>query len=107
MKDLRVCKTWKGKLIHFLNHEIDPPKGGGVSKSPEFLLFDLNSDPKETTNLYDDESYLQARNKMHKILDKWTKEVGDKGMETEYEAVGMFPDKIGHLKMPDKWFIHD
>ena len=90
------------KLIHFLNHEIDPPKGGGVSKSPEFLLFDLNSDPKETTNLYDDESYLQARNKMHKILDKWTKEVGDKGMETEYEAVGMFPDKIGHLKMPDK-----
>ena len=27
-------------------------------------------------------------------LNKWKKEVGDKGMETEMEAIDMFPGKI-------------
>jgi len=90
------------KFIHYLNHEIDPPRGNGVGKSPEYLLFDLSKDPGESRNLAEDTDYQKVRLDMQKRLDAWTLEVGDKGMETEYEAVDMFPDKIGHLKIPSK-----
>ena len=90
------------KLIHYLNHEIEPPKGNGVGKAAEWSLYDLYNDPQESVNLFDDEKYAEAREHLMKRLDAWTLEVGDKGMETEYEAVTMFPELIGHLKMPEK-----
>jgi uncharacterized sulfatase len=99
---IRGVVTDQYKLIHYLNHEIEPPRGSGVSKSPEFLLFDLKNDPSETTNLYEDAGHLEIREEMRKRLEAWTVEVGDRGIETEYEAVEMFPDKIGHLEMPEK-----
>ncbi len=88
------------KLIHYLNHKIDPPRGSGVDKAPEWSLYDLFKDPGESLNLYDDPQYKEIREEMHKRLEAWNLEVGDKGMETEFEAVAMFPDKIGHLEMP-------
>ena len=99
---IRGIVTRHHKFLHYLNHEIDPPRGNGVGKSPEYLLFDLSRDPGETKNLAEDPQYQEIRSQMQKRLDAWTHTVGDRGMETEYEAVGMFPDKIGHLKMPDK-----
>jgi len=99
---IRGVVTKQYKFIHYLNHEIDPPRGNGVGKSPEYLLFDLSKDPGESRNLADDTGYQAVRLDMQKRLDAWTLEVGDKGMETEYEAVDMFPDKIGHLKKPVK-----
>jgi hypothetical protein len=92
--------TKKYKFIHYLNHEIDPPRGNGVGKSPEYLLFDLSQDPGESVNLAEDADFQDVRSEMQKRLDAWTLEVGDRGMETEYEAVDMFPEKIGHLKKP-------
>jgi len=35
---------------------------------------------------------------MLKKLERWTNEVGDKELETEYEAVEMLHERIGHLK---------
>ncbi len=99
---IRGVVTKQFKFIHYLNHEIDPPRGNGVGKSPEYLLFDLDNDPGESVNLALDEAYLEVRQEMQKRLDAWTLEVGDKGMETEYEAVDMFPDRIGHLEKPSK-----
>jgi N-sulfoglucosamine sulfohydrolase len=96
---IRAVVTERYKLIRNLNHEIDPPKGSGVQKVPEYELFDLSEDPSESVNLYEEEAYAAIRADMEKRLQFWTLEVGDKGMATEYEAVEMFPDKIGHLKM--------
>jgi len=96
---IRAVVTEKYKLIRYLNHEIDPPKGSEVLKVPEYELFDLSKDPSELVNLYEDKAYTAIRADMENRLHIWTLEVGDRGMETEYEAVEMFPDKIGHLKM--------
>jgi uncharacterized sulfatase len=98
---IRAVVAGNYKLIHYLNPGIVPPKGSVDTKSPEFLLYDLESDPKEKVNLYDDPAYLKVKNDMHQRLDKWTLEVGDEGMATEFEATEMFPEKIGHLEMPE------
>jgi hypothetical protein len=37
---------------------------------------------------------------MHQILKKWIKKIGYQCICTKYEAIDMFPDKIGHLKIP-------
>jgi uncharacterized sulfatase len=95
---IRGVVTDRYKLIHNLNFKIEPPKGDGVKRVPEFELYDLKNDPKELVNLYKDNGYTEIRADLHERLDKWKEIVGDKGMETEYEAVAMFPDKIGHLK---------
>ena len=99
---IRAVVNDQFKLIHYLNHEIDPPRGSGVGKVPEWQLFDFSNDPLESVNLYEDEKYAEIRENLIKRLEFWTLEVGDKGMETEFEAVAMFPETIGHLKMPGK-----
>jgi hypothetical protein len=72
---------------------------GTVAPDPGLLM---KADPGEEVNLYDDPSLGEVRAQMHKRLDAWNLEVGERGMATEYEATLMFPDKIGHLKMPEK-----
>jgi hypothetical protein len=90
---IRAVVTDQYKLIHFLNHEIEPPKGNGVGKSPEFELFDLMNDPMESVNLAGDVKYAEIMEDMQKRLELWSLKVGDKGMETEFEAVDMFPEE--------------
>lgn len=98
---IRAVVNDQYKLIHYLNHEIDPPRGSGVGRAPEWGLYDLLNDPLESVNLFEDEQYAETVKDLMKRLEFWTLEVGDKGMETEYEAVDMFPDKIGHLKQAE------
>ena len=95
---IRAVVTERYKFIHYLNHKIDPPKGSEVSRSPEYLLFDLFKDPRESVNLAEDPEYVAIREDMQHRLGVWTRRVGDRGMETEYEAIAMFPKEIGHLK---------
>ncbi len=96
---IRAVVTDRYKFMHYLNHEIESPKGSGVGKSPEYLLFDLMNDPGETVNLADDKEYSDVREEMQRRLNSWILKVGDKGMATEFEAVDMFPDEIGHLQV--------
>jgi len=96
---IRAVVTERYKFIHYLNHEIDSPRGSGVGKSPEFLLFDLTNDPGETKNIAEDLTHSAARKEMQQRLDAWTVKVGDKGMATEFEAVEMFPNEIGHVEV--------
>jgi N-sulfoglucosamine sulfohydrolase len=91
---IRAVVTEQYKLIHYLNHTITPPKGSVATKSPEYLLFDLKNDPKESKNLAADERFQSVMKDMLVRLDKWKIEVGDKGMATEMEAIEMFPGKI-------------
>lgn len=95
---IRAVVSEQYKLIHYLNYTISPPKGSVKTKSPEYLLFDLKNDPKELLNLAMDDQYKTVMEEMKKRLDKWKKEVGDKGMDTELEALEMFPGKINYSK---------
>jgi hypothetical protein len=93
--------TKQYKLLHYLNHEIDPPKGSEVEKADEYQLFDLLNDPQEEKNLFDDPQFQDIQKDMLGRLAKWQDKVGDKGLETEYEAVEMFPeikDKVKRLE---------
>tara|TARA_B100000809_G_scaffold63492_3_gene60209 strand:- start:7066 stop:8355 length:1290 start_codon:yes stop_codon:yes gene_type:complete len=95
---IRSVVTKQYKLIHYLNPDIAPPKGSVKTKSPEYLLFDLKNDPKELKNLATNKKYKGVMKDMLARLNKWKKEVGDKGMETEFEAIEMYPGKITYKK---------
>ena len=53
-------------------------------------------------SVFEDETSKEIREDLEKRLQHWTRKVGDKGMATEYEAVDMFPEKTGYLKMPSQ-----
>ncbi len=95
---IRGVVTERYKLIQYLNHEIDPPRGRGVGRRPEWELYDLANDPAESVNLAYDEKFREVREDMMKRLESWTVQVGDRGMETEYEAIDMFPESLGHMR---------
>ncbi|MGI9469786.1 MAG: sulfatase/phosphatase domain-containing protein [Rubripirellula sp.] len=93
---IRSVVSEKYKLIHYLNPNILPPKGSVKTKSPEYLLFDLENDPGELNNLAADEHHQSVMKDMLARLNRWKAEVGDRGMETELEAIKMFPGKIDY-----------
>ncbi|MAI35851.1 MAG: hypothetical protein CBE00_14050 [Planctomycetaceae bacterium TMED240] len=92
---IRGVVTQNYKLIQYLNPDILPPKGSVKTKSPEYLLFNLENDPDETTNLATDEQYQSVMKDMIARLNRWKKQVGDQGMKTELEALEMFPRELG------------
>jgi arylsulfatase A-like enzyme len=95
---IRGVVTERYKLIQYLNYEIDPPRGRGVGRRPEWELYDLANDPAESVNLAYNEKFMEIREDMMKRLEFWTVQVGDRGMETEYEAIDMFPESLGHMR---------
>lgn len=58
-------RTSDCKLIHFYN-DID-----------EWEMYDMNADPHEMRNVYDDPAYAQKREEMHRILQQVQQEYGD------------------------------
>lgn len=83
------------KLIHNMNHKVTHPKGKDKQKTTsEFELYDLQNDPNEENNLAGDNSYASIEVDLLKRLNNWRTKVGDKGIDTELEAVGMFPDEL-------------
>ncbi|MBM80438.1 MAG: sulfatase atsG [Planctomycetaceae bacterium] len=75
---------------------IDAAKGGDVHAKnlvtryhhrPEFELFDCDNDPLEMKNLADDESYAEVVSRLKSKLQEWMASQGDKGKDTEREAL--------------------
>ncbi len=54
---------------------------------PEFELYDLRKDPFELHNVADDPAYDSVRQSLKKKLDHWMDQQGDKGAETEMNAL--------------------
>ena len=54
---------------------------------PAEELFDVTKDPTEWTNLADDPKLADVKAKLRKQLDKWMIAQGDKGQQTELEAL--------------------
>jgi len=58
-------RTDKYKLIHFY-YDID-----------EWEMYDLENDPREMKNVYDDPDYVEVRELMHRRLDEMREKYGD------------------------------
>jgi uncharacterized sulfatase len=57
---------------------------------PEFELYNIRKDPYELRNLAEEPSLKKVRNKLFDELGKWMQEQGDKGIQTEMEALQHF-----------------
>lgn len=62
-------------------------------KRPEFELYDLRKDPFELNNVADDPAYESVREELKKELDQWMEQQGDKGAETELNALERQSDR--------------
>jgi arylsulfatase A-like enzyme len=58
-------RTADCKLIHFYN-DVD-----------QWEMYDMNADPKELNNVYDDPAYADKRAQMHALLENVQKEYAD------------------------------
>ncbi len=65
---------------------------------PEFELFDCESDPLEMNNLAENPEYKNTIARLKSKLDAWMAAQGDKGMETEREAIYHSRRAIGKTK---------
>jgi uncharacterized sulfatase len=54
-------------------------------------LYDLETDPFETTNLADQAEFAEVRKRLARQLDAWMTQQGDRGMRTEQEALSRQP----------------
>lgn len=57
---------------------------------PEFELYNIKKDPYELKNLANETPLKQTKDKMFFDLKKWMHDQGDKGMQTEWEALSRF-----------------
>lgn len=56
-------------------------------KRPQFELYDLRKDPYELYNVAGDSAYIDVQKKLKNELDRWMEQQGDKGAETELNAL--------------------
>ena len=54
---------------------------------PEYELFDCDNDPLEMKNLAEDTKYAQIRADLTNRLENWMADQGDRGLETERDAI--------------------
>jgi len=62
-------RTERYKLIYFYNDGLGLPGTGSFTYPPEWELYDLNHDPEELRNVYDDPAYLHIRDQLK--VDLW------------------------------------
>ena len=100
---IRSVVTQRYKLIHNLIYKAVHPQGKSKQKtSTEFELYDLQNDPQEDNNLAGKIEFKKIQADLLSRLKQWQKSVGDQGMDTELEAVAMFPELLtGKVQLND------
>lgn len=69
---------------------------------PEFELYDFKNDPYELKNLAEDNSLTGIKDTLFSELQQWMMEQGDKGIQTEWEALSHFKgDTLNWKKSAD------
>ena len=95
---IRAVRTHRYKYIRYLNHTIPHPKAGirratDGGMFPYEELYDIISDPDEKENLADRPDMQSAKRALSGKLDAWMAQQGDRGIESEREALLRFPPK--------------
>ena len=65
------------KIIYFYNDGLGVENTGSFTYPPEWELYDLEQDPDELRNVYDDPAYRCVRGEMQRLLWQGLHEVGD------------------------------
>lgn len=69
---------------------------------PQRELYDLEKDPFNQYNLADDPEYTEMVDELHQKLTEWMEACGDKGQETEMEALHHMPKWVKKLNGDEK-----
>lgn len=93
----RAIRTRRFKYIRNLNYTVPHPvlkdkKGDDGMRSYE-ELYDLANDPKELNNLVGAEEFQMVKTELSGKIDAWMKQVDDRGIEGEKEALTYFDPK--------------
>ena len=80
----KIFKSWRAKATS------DPDAAQKVRRyeyRPKEELYEVTRDPYEWTNLADDPKYANVKSELRKHLLEWMEAMGDKGQQTELEAL--------------------
>jgi hypothetical protein len=72
-------RTETHKLIYYYGDPLDAAGAVGDPTPPEWELFDLERDPRELVNVYDERAYARVREELTAELERLRMEVGDTG----------------------------
>lgn len=90
-KGSKFYTSWKEKA-----EEGDPfaqKRFNWYQKRPQYELYDVRVDPYELHNLADDPKYKEVKDRLTAKLEDWMKQQGDKGVETERNALNRQSDR--------------
>lgn len=82
--NLAIFKSWRDKAAS------DPDAAQKVHRyehRPKEELYEITMDPYEWNNLADDPKYAKVKAELRKHLLEWMEAMGDKGQQTELEAL--------------------
>ncbi|MCD6288227.1 MAG: sulfatase [Candidatus Hydrogenedentes bacterium] len=93
---IRAVRTARYKYIRNINYTIPHPKqqkNGDDGMRPYEELYDIVADPNEMNNLADNQKFASIKKELSDKIDVWMKHCGDKGIESELQALKDFPPK--------------
>ncbi|MGN6246509.1 MAG: sulfatase family protein [Motilibacteraceae bacterium] len=82
-------RTDRYKLIYFYNDGLGIPGCGGFTYPPEWELYDLEADPAELRNVYDDPAYRQVREELKVLMWREQERLGDKPHPSQPRPAGV------------------
>ncbi len=91
-------KLYEGWLAESIDNPVEYEHAKLYRNRPEFELYNVKDDPFELTNLYTDSALAKTRGILFSDLKKWMGEQGDKGIQTEMEALTRFKGDTLHWK---------
>lgn len=93
----RAIRTRRFKYIRNLNFKVPHPKLKGKNDDdgmrPYEELYDLFEDPEESNNLAGAEGFQSLKKEFSGKIDTWMRRVGDRGIESEKQALEYFDPK--------------
>ena len=91
-------RTDRYKLIYFYNDGLGLPGSGLFNYPPEWELYDLEADPAEVRNVYDDPAYAQVREDLKAALWREQARLGDAPHPSQPRPAGV--EDVGTVEPP-------
>lgn len=99
---IRSIRNARYKYIRNLNYSVPHPKQTNeTTPRPADELYDLTSDPNEKSNRSEDPELADVKKALSGKLDAWMKACGDRGIESEREALQKYPPGKGKSKLEE------
>ncbi|TDD40975.1 sulfatase family protein [Saccharopolyspora elongata] len=82
-------RTERYKLIYFYNDGLGLPGTGPFTYPPEWELYDMQADPDELRNVYDDPAYRQVRKELKAAMWREQARLGDEPHPSQPKPAGV------------------